>query len=66
MPGAAPSQALLGAPVNMANILVTLFAVGLCLVNTIIWAFVSEMPLVGLGWLGAAAGCLMLHKWSKG
>jgi len=50
----------------MANIIATLFAVGLCLVNAVIWAFVSEMPLIGLGWLGAAAGSLMLHKWAKG
>jgi hypothetical protein len=50
----------------MANILVTLFAVGLCLVNTLVWAFVSQMPIVGLCWLGAAAACLTLHKWSKG
>lgn len=50
----------------MANILVCLFAVALCLVNAVIWAFISEMPLVGLGWVGAAAACLVLQKWAKG
>jgi hypothetical protein len=49
----------------MANIFVTLFAVSLCLVNAVIWAFISLMPLVGVCWVGAAAGCLWLHKWSR-
>jgi hypothetical protein len=49
----------------MANIFVTLFAVILCLVNAVIWAFISLMPLVGVGWVAAAAGCLWLHKWSR-
>jgi hypothetical protein len=49
----------------MANIFVTLFAVILCLINAVIWAFISLMPLVGVGWVGAAAGCLWLHKWSR-
>ncbi len=50
----------------MANIFVTLFAVALCLVNALIWAFVSGMLFVGLGWIGAAAFCLFLQKWQKG
>jgi hypothetical protein len=50
----------------MANIFVTLFAVVLCLINAVIWAFISEMPFVGLCWIGAAAFCLSIHKWAKG
>ena len=49
----------------MANIFVCLFAVTLCLVNAVIWAFFSEMLLVGLAWVGAAAFCMFLQKWSK-
>lgn len=49
----------------MANILVTLFAVFLCLVNAVIWAFVSGMPLVGIAWVGAATFSYQLHKWSR-
>jgi len=49
----------------MANIFVCLFAVTLCLINAVIWAFISEMPFVGLGWVGAAAFCLFLQKWSR-
>lgn len=50
----------------MANIFATLFAVTLCLVNAAVWTFVSELPLMGLGWVGAAGLCLFLHKWAKG
>ncbi|MEO8753412.1 MAG: hypothetical protein ABI624_12115 [Casimicrobiaceae bacterium] len=50
----------------MANIFVCLFAVTLCLVNAVIWAFISQMLFVGLGWVGAAALCLVLQKWAKG
>jgi hypothetical protein len=49
----------------MANIFVCLFAVTLCLINAVIWAFISEMPFVGLGWVGGAAFCLFLQKWSR-
>ncbi len=50
----------------MANILVGLFAVSLCLVNALVWTFVSELPVVGVGWVGAAVLCFRLQKWSKG
>lgn len=50
---------------SMTNILVTLFAVFLCLVNAVIWAFISEMPLVGIAWVGAATLSYQLHKWSR-
>jgi len=49
----------------MTNILVTLFAVTLCLLNAVIWTFISGMPLVGVCWVGAAAGSYWLHKWSR-
>ena len=49
----------------MANILVCVFAVALCLVNALVWTFVSELPVVGVGWVGAAALCFRLQKWSK-
>ena len=49
----------------MANIFVCLFAVTLCLINAVIWAFFSEMLFVGLGWVGAAAFCMFLQKWSR-
>ena len=50
----------------MTNILVCVFAVALCLLNAVIWAFISQMPFVGLCWVGAAAACLVLQKWAKG
>jgi hypothetical protein len=50
----------------MANILVCLFAVGLCLLNALIWTFVSDMPIVGVCWVGAAILSYRLQKWSKG
>jgi hypothetical protein len=50
----------------MANILTTLIAVGLCLVNALVWAFISEMPVVGMLWVGAAAFCLRIHRWARG
>lgn len=49
----------------MANIFVCLFAVTLCLINAVIWAFISQMPLIGLCWVGGAALCLFLQKWSR-
>jgi len=49
----------------MANIVSTLFAVALCLVNALIWAFVSEMPIVGILWVGGAALCLKAHRWAR-
>ncbi len=50
----------------MANIFATLFAVALCLVNAVVWTFISELPLMGICWVGAAGLCLFLHKWAKG
>jgi hypothetical protein len=50
----------------MANILVAVFAIILCLINAVVWTFISDMPLVGLGWVLAAFGCVWLQKWSRG
>jgi hypothetical protein len=50
----------------MTNIFVCLFAILLCLVNAVVWTLVSEMPWMGLAWLGAAFGCIILQKWSRG
>ena len=50
----------------MANILVGVFAIILCLINAAVWTFVSEMPLAGIGWILAAAACVKLQKWSRG
>lgn len=50
----------------MTNVLVVVFAIALCLVNAVVWTFVSEMPLVGIGWCGAALLCVWLRKWSRG
>ena len=50
----------------MANIVVGLFAVALCLVNALVWTFISELPVVGVCWVGAAVLCYRLQKWSKG
>ena len=32
----------------MGNILVALFAILLCLVNAVVWTFVSDMPIAGV------------------
>jgi hypothetical protein len=50
----------------MANILTCIFAVALCLLNALIWTFISNMPIVGVCWVGAATLCYRLQKWSKG
>ncbi|HEY5307601.1 MAG TPA: hypothetical protein VIK97_03730 [Casimicrobiaceae bacterium] len=50
----------------MANIIVGVFAIILCVINAVIWTFVSEMPLAGIGWLMAAVLCVKLQKWSRG
>lgn len=50
----------------MGNILVALFAILLCLVNAVVWTFVSDMPMAGAGWCLAAVFCFWLQKWSKG
>ena len=53
----------LASPVT--NILIGVFAITLCLVNALVWTFISEMPIMGIAWIGAAMGCFWLQKWSK-
>ena len=50
----------------MSNIIVLVFAILLCLVNAVVWTFISEMPFMGLVWLLAAAACFRLQKWNRG
>ena len=50
----------------MGNIVVALFAILLCLINAVVWTFVSEMPIAGVGCVLAAAFCFYLQKWSQG
>jgi hypothetical protein len=50
----------------VTSIIVLVFAILLCLVNAVVWTFVSEMPFMGLVWLLAAVSCLRLQKWSRG
>jgi hypothetical protein len=50
----------------MANIIICILAVFLCLVNAVVWAFISEMPLMGIAWTGAAFACVFMQKWSRG
>jgi len=49
----------------MANILFGVFAILLCLINAAVWTFISNMPLVGAGWVAAAFACVFLQKWSR-
>jgi len=49
----------------VTNILVGLFAIFLCVVNAVVWTLVSEMPFMGIAWLGAAFACIWLQKWSR-
>jgi hypothetical protein len=49
----------------VANILVGVFAVFLCLINAVVWTFVSEMPLMGIAWIVAAGVCVG-SKWAHG
>ncbi len=48
------------------NVLVLLFAILMCLVNSVLWTVYTDMPIAGIGWLGAAVGCVYLRKWSTG
>ncbi len=50
----------------MTQIFVVIFAILLCLVNAVVWTFVSDMPLVGIGWVVAAVSCIWLRRWSRG
>ena len=41
----------------MGQVLVCFFAVLLCIVNAVVWTVISEMPLMGAAWIGAAVAC---------
>jgi hypothetical protein len=51
---------------RVANVLVLIFAVSLCLVNAAVWTLVSEMPIMGAAWGLAAVACLFMQKWTRG
>jgi len=51
---------------NLADTIACLVAIFLCLVNALVWAFISGMPLVGFLWVVAAAACLKLQSWAHG
>jgi hypothetical protein len=48
------------------NVIVLIFAVTLCLVNAVVWTLVSELPMMGAGWLLAGVACLFMQKWTRG
>jgi hypothetical protein len=48
-----------------SNVLAGAFAVALCLVNALTWAFVSGVPLMGIAWVGMAIVCVRLQAWSR-
>ena len=50
----------------MANVIALAFAVLLCIVNAVVWTTISDMPVMGIAWAGAAVACLFLQKWTKG
>jgi len=49
----------------MANVLILVFAVTLCLINAVVWTLISGMPRMGIAWLLAAGVCVFLQKWSR-
>jgi hypothetical protein len=49
----------------MTNIVVAVFAILLCLINALVWTFISEMPVMGTCWVAAAGLCFWLQKWSR-
>jgi len=51
---------------NLADTVACIVAIFLCLVNAIVWAFISGLPLVGILWVVAAAACLKLQSWAHG
>ena len=47
------------------SVVVLVFAILLCLINALIWTFVSELSVMGACWVLAAALCFWLQKWSR-
>jgi len=60
-----PSNSRFGTE-NLADTIACLVAIFLCLVNALVWAFISGMPIVGILWIVAAAACLKLQAWTRG
>lgn len=50
----------------MANVVVLILALLLCVVNAAMWTLVTQMPFMGFCWGLAAFACLFLHKWTRG
>jgi len=46
------------------NALVGTLAILLCVVNAIMWTFVTGLPFMGGAWAVAAVACIKLQKWS--
>jgi hypothetical protein len=51
---------------NLADTVACIVAIFLCLVNALVWAFISGLPLVGILWVVAAGACLKLQSWAHG
>ena len=51
---------------NVADTIACLVAIFLCLINALVWAFITGLPLVGILWVLAAAACLKLQAWARG
>ncbi|MCC7115427.1 MAG: hypothetical protein IT520_13705 [Burkholderiales bacterium] len=51
---------------SASSVLLLLFAVLLCLINAVVWTFVSDMPMAGVAWVVAAGLSVFLQKWSAG
>ena len=51
---------------NLADTIACLVAIFLCLVNALVWTFISGLPIVGVLWVVAAAACLKLRSWVRG
>ena len=59
------SKPRLGAE-TLADTIACLVAIFLCLVNALVWAFISGLPIVGVLWVVAAGACLKLRAWARG
>ena len=51
---------------NVADTIACLVAIFLCLINALVWAFITGLPLVGILWVLAAGACLKLQAWARG
>jgi hypothetical protein len=51
---------------NLADTIACVVAILLCLVNALVWVFVSGLTIVGILWVVAAAACFKLQSWTRG